>query len=577
MQQYFAEPCSSIMNKESRSPTKFSNRHAKKIKRSSRIRQQRFAYRAIILQFLLISLNAEHTSRILFNSLKESVIQIRGGSTEVEDSYKIFGEPKLLLDERPISSSSLRQKRRQKPREKRQQKVRLLEDPVALPPEVQEEQASVLPLQGTSSMAISLLNLTKNIIGGGMLALPAGMVAGGGTGVGAAAILLVLSASLSAYTFFNIGQSCNRTNAISFKALWTKTLGAKSAWMIDALIFSMISGLLVLFLCFLGDLFASLSTLVPGLGAGKHQVVVTLVTSTLLPLCLMKDLSALKYSSMAGLLAVVYIVFFITKRALDGSYQEGGQFFLGLAPHLRSVPLNAKGFLELTLGSMVLVNCQTTSFSVHSNAVKFYNDLKDPSPARFAKVVAAAFTISMGVYLVVMMMATKTFGKNCQGLILNNYHLEDKLAQVCRFATGISLLTSFPLVFNAFRESFVSILGAFLRRKTTPLAQRRQEKANPFTARDLSPVAWNLLTTLLLGAVTFASLVLKDITTLVSLIGSIGGGLTGYVIPASMYRKLLRRDRKTLGVKRFWALQLTHLVMLIGMVMVAGGTYVTLN
>jgi Transmembrane amino acid transporter protein len=78
---------------------------------------------------------------------------------------------------------------------------------------------------GTSSMTASTFNLAKNIIGGGMLALPAGMAAGSGTGFVPAIALMTGTCLLSAYTFVLVGKSVAHTRAKSFKDLWAKTIG----------------------------------------------------------------------------------------------------------------------------------------------------------------------------------------------------------------------------------------------------------------------------------------------------------------------------------------------------------------
>ena len=49
--------------------------------------------------------------------------------------------------------------------------------------------------------------------------------------------------------------------------------------------------------------------------------------TVLLPLCLLKQLDALKYTSMLGLGGVLYCALFVVLRFLDGSYRPGGKFF----------------------------------------------------------------------------------------------------------------------------------------------------------------------------------------------------------------------------------------------------------
>ena len=77
----------------------------------------------------------------------------------------------------------------------------------------------------------------------------------------------------------------------------------------------------------------------------------------LLPLCLMSDLSALQYSSMAGLGGIVYTLGFVMKRCLDGSYSPGGRFNELMDVHLRPSALASRpGFWAVGPGTLVLLN-----------------------------------------------------------------------------------------------------------------------------------------------------------------------------------------------------------------------------
>ena len=54
---------------------------------------------------------------------------------------------------------------------------------------------------------------------------------------------------------------------------------------------------------------------------------------------------------------------------------------------------------------------------------------------------------SGGVFVVVMVSGFMTFGTVSESFILNNYAMHDGAAVLARFATGISLYTSYPLIF----------------------------------------------------------------------------------------------------------------------------------
>ena len=62
----------------------------------------------------------------------------------------------------------------------------------------------------------------------------------------------------------------------------------------------------------------------------------------------------------------------------------------------------------------------STAFIAHYNAPRFYSSLRKRSSTRFSLVTSAAFLLSCGFFVAVMIIGFFTFGDNCQGFILNN-------------------------------------------------------------------------------------------------------------------------------------------------------------
>ena len=89
--------------------------------------------------------------------------------------------------------------------------------------------------------------------------------------------------------------------------------------------------------CFLGDLCATLFS------TTRTKAILGVTCAALLPLGLLRDLSALSFSSIVGIVAVLYLTGFSVLRALDGTCAPGGAFFAGLprAPELGQVSREA--------------------------------------------------------------------------------------------------------------------------------------------------------------------------------------------------------------------------------------------
>lgn len=167
------------------------------------------------------------------------------------------------------------------------------------------------------------------------------MAAAGGTGPVLATIILLIFGALSWYSLVSfaraaevvIVQDQNSGDAgDSLSAVWERSLlnGKSTTYIPDLGCVCLTVGCLLFYSAFIGDLFGSLVSGITGLPdilRKRWTVLLLLHAVPILPLCLIKDLSALKYSSMTGLVGILYTIFFVGKRLVDGSYAPGGKFY----------------------------------------------------------------------------------------------------------------------------------------------------------------------------------------------------------------------------------------------------------
>jgi amino acid permease len=168
-----------------------------------------------------------------------------------------------------------------------------------------------------------------------------GMGAVGGTGPVLATIILLIFGALSWYSLVSFGRAAEAVivqdkesgaAGESLSAVWERALpnGKLTTFIPDLGCVCLTVGCLIFYSAFIGDLFGSLVSGIIGLPVvlrKRWSVLLLLHAVPILPLCLIKDLSALKYSSMTGLLGIFYTIFFVGKRLVDGSYAPGGKFF----------------------------------------------------------------------------------------------------------------------------------------------------------------------------------------------------------------------------------------------------------
>jgi len=290
-----------------------------------------------------------------------------------------------------------------------------------------------------------MVNLSKNIIGAGMLSLPFAMR---GAGVVPFLLGITLYGALNAYTFFLLGWCCQVVQASSFGELWSKTFGAKSAWVADVAVLLNNGGACLAYCVLMGDFLSkALAGLLPGVPLlhDRGADLVLVAAFVLVPLSLLRDLAPLRFGSVAGLGATLYVFLL-----LAGDCAANANIFAPSGPVMKNMlPMRVDFFQALALFS--------SAFMAHYNSPKFYSQLQDNTLPRFAALVAGAFGLALAVFAVFGLCGFAVFGFAVEGNVLKNYGggAEVMLAWL---GMAFSVAFTYPLVFSGFRESFTALL-----------------------------------------------------------------------------------------------------------------------
>jgi len=377
------------------------------------------------------------------------------------------------------------------------------------------------PTGGMSEVQL-MFNIVKNIVGEGMLSLPAGIA--GGTGLLVGSIIAALFSVLMGYTFSIMGRTCYATGEASHKDCAAKVSGPRLAQTMAVVLFVKTAFTCLTFAIVISESFARTLQYfgVGGFMATSQAALLTLGIFVLLPLCLQKELRVLSYTSMVGCLGQVWVVFVMQVRYVDGSYRPGGRFYDLIAAKDKPDFSGGVSYWQSSAATFVLIGSLATAYIAHYNAPKFYSQLKDATPQKFTKVVAGAFGFSLVVYFWIMCVGYLTFGKAAEGLILNNYSEQDGLATAARIAISLAVIFAFPLGFTGFRDSMMSVF-------------------------DVPQEKFVSVTLLLLGAVALAACFFHDL----GLVNSLGGAILGALITLIFPGLLLFYAGHTPGVTEF--------------------------
>jgi amino acid permease len=438
-----------------------------------------------------------------------------------------------------------------------------------------------------------VVNIIADLCPHGMMPLAYGFAHRDSTGWAMAITLVIVFGSMSAYTMGSYAKMAQETNSASIGEIWRKVVSPTSEWMVNSAILALCGGCCVFYSAFIGDIFSSLSAAagLPPLWADRRSILLLTTLGVLLPLCLLEDLSALKFSSSLGAAGILVTVGFHVLRYWDGSYQEGSQL-------LQSVPLpfqprrpgggtprgsgssgSSGGVLpswaELFRagpGTLVLVNMLCVAFLSHYNAINYYGEFQQPAEAEaeggrngggYSRAVQLGFAGAALVFIIMMAAGYLLFGAAAQPLLLNNFPASaDRLASVARLATGLAITFAYPLMFAGLKTSLFDLLEGSRPNEETPFRRASGAKTAVSSteggvkkgesssgsrggSRTLSRGAKAAATTLSLGAITAVAAQCgeHEVSFVLGVVGSVLGCFVAYVLPAGLKLALLRRQR----------------------------------
>lgn len=374
-------------------------------------------------------------------------------------------------------------------------------------------------------------NLLKTIVGAGVLSLPAGVGAIGGmpTLLLPALALVTSMGLLSAYTFFSVGKQCGIQGVSSYGDAWAKTVSPKTTFVVLANQILLPALACLSYTIIMGDSFSALAR--GGVFGGwlqskpiagdRRTWLLAIVLGILYPLCSLRELSALSYTSFLGIMAIAYTGTFMTIRKADGSYLPTGGFdaSLPVKPSFErgNFPAALKEFFTRT-GTFFLMAQLGTAFQAHFMAPAYYGECGG-NKRKFGVLTACAFGASVLFNVVFLITGFLTFGASSQGVVLNNYAQNDVLASVARALFGFSVVFSYPVVFAGLKPVLTDLLIKMFSR---------------FKVKD-GFLLQQSITTVGMAAITVTAVLVSNAGVVNGILGAVCGSNLIYIFPALMY------------------------------------------
>lgn len=306
---------------------------------------------------------------------------------------------------------------------------------------------------GTATAGSSIINLTKTIVGAGMLAIPFVFK---NDGVLVGILLTLLAAITSGFGLFVLAKASkvmtNPRNS-SFFTLCMLTYPSLSP-LFDVAMIVQCFGVGLSYLVLIGDIF-------PSLFGGERNFWILASSVVVWPLCSLKKMDSLRYSSIIGLFALAYLSSLII-----------AMFFIDTVltetPNIEKGPvswISIYDFRGMLSSFSIVIFAYTGSMNIFS----IINELEDNSMTQINKIINSSIAISSFLFLSVGVTGYLTFGSNTLGNILLNYDPNSPWIYAANFCLASMLVLSFPLLFHPLRIA-INNLFVFFRMKYPTIA-----------------------------------------------------------------------------------------------------------
>ncbi|KAK8791943.1 hypothetical protein WA158_005320 [Blastocystis sp. Blastoise] len=351
---------------------------------------------------------------------------------------------------------------------------------------------------GNASSLGSIINISNNIFGSGLLTLPYIFRM---FSFFPAIIVITCVFFLSLFSFILLAKTCNMTRQYNYRDMCTILFGKAWGYVVQVIMLLYATGSCIAYATVIGDNFVGVfQNFFPDIEFlhTRVYVVCLIILLFIFPISFFKNLNGLKFTSFLALIGVgICISVTIIEECNFGQVNSTVKWF------------------DITASSFSALPMICVAFNTHYNAPRYYYELKDRSIPKLRYILLCSFGIGLLFYIIIGIAGYLQFGVEAQGNILLNYDIYSIFATLGRLGMGICIVFSYPLAYMSVRNSLHILV---------------------FPNVNEESILYRLLCSVFIISITvFLSLVIGNIETIVGFNGSLFGGIIVFVIPGFLY------------------------------------------
>ncbi|NWQ68832.1 S38A1 protein, partial [Neopipo cinnamomea] len=391
-------------------------------------------------------------------------------------------------------------------------------------------------IPGTTSLGMSVFNLSNAIMGSGILGLAFALA---NTGILLFLLLLISVTLLSIYSIHLLLVCSKETGCMVYEKLGEQIFGTPGKMIVFGSTSLQNVGAMLSYLFIVkNELPSAIKFLM-----GKEEtfwawyvdgrILVVIVTfGIILPLCLLKNLGYLGYTSGFSLSCMVFFLVVVIYKKF--------QISCGV-PELNatSVLPNSSAHEHMCKPKYVIFNSKTVyalptiafAFVCHPSVLPIYSELKDRSQKKMQLVSNISFFAMFLMYFMTAIFGYLTFYESVQSDLLHKYQSKDDiLILTVRLAVIVAVILTVPVLFFTVRSSLFEMA-----RKTK---------------FDLGHHV--LVTIVLLVIINLLVIFIPSMKDIFGVVGVTSANMLIFILPSSLYLKITQQDGSKL-TQRIWA------------------------
>ncbi|KAL0221357.1 hypothetical protein RCL1_001211 [Eukaryota sp. TZLM3-RCL] len=385
-----------------------------------------------------------------------------------------------------------------------------------LPPvaEYDSVPASTSLPEGTTPRG-SVANLANNMIGSGVLAMSFVFST---TGIGLGVLIMAIVCWLSNFSLKLMILNGKLARRYTYRQVVARSLGTTLSKIVDVCIPLYGFGLLCAYMRILGDYTYSLfNIIVVKLGfelnidsffSSRVFVLLVFVVLFVFPLCCLRTMESLSFSSLLALIGILVTVIGICTLFIRTLFQNG------ILHQFSQVKL-----FNFTPDVFRVIPIVSLAFSCHANILRMYQELHQRSVKRMFNVISGALLINFAFYFLCGTFGYVVFLSNTQSNLLLGYENGSFLMIISQVAMTIVISFSYPIVQFPVKKSITLFF-------------------NP----KMAPKLHYPLTVIVFIASFAVSLVVEDLSIILGFTGSTVAVGICYILPPIMFLRLRKED-----------------------------------